>query len=279
MVGPVTPSSDDRAAALAGEPEVAAAVERARAACARLRLVRVPRDGRAGLQTELLVRGARASAALEGADLPVEHLRGLVTGRLAWPAAADAVHAVARGAVLATAAAAEVAGVVSTAPAQALVRLHLAAAAGLLAPDQVGRPRAGGETSRDLDRFPTAAAAEPGRVMGRVVDLLRSPPEVPALLVLGLAHAEVAAGCPFVAGNGLVARALDRAVLAGRGMDPSALVVPELGHAAGGPAAYLAALTAYRAGDLPGVVRWLQHCAAAVEAGAAEGERVAGSWG
>ena len=69
-------------------------------------------------------------------------------------------------------------------------------------------------------------------------------------------HAELATASPFGSHNGLVARALERLVLVGRGVDPTSLVVPEAGHLALRPE-YESNLRAYRDGGRAGVHAWL----------------------
>src|SRR5204863_7083319 len=114
-------------------------------------------------------------------------------------------------------------------PLQALARLHVVAAAGLVPDAALGRPRAAGEVpgeGADLltaggAALPAADAAElPGR-LAALVDLVAAPPAVPALVLAGIAHGEIAAMRPFVSGNGVVARALCRALVVGRGLDPT----------------------------------------------------------
>jgi hypothetical protein len=80
---------------------------------------------------------------------------------------------------------------------------------------------------------------------------------------------------PFVVGNGVVARALFRAIVVGRGLDPTGVAVPEAACAARGLPAYAAALNAYVTGTPDGLAQWLRYCAEAVQAGAAEGASVA----
>ena len=137
-------------------------------------------------------------------------------------------------------------GVVLTAPLQALARLHTAAATGLVPDDALGRPRLAGETCGELDR-PRAgagcragdgAAAHRGRGAARDAS--------PAGGRRGGRRARRARhGAPFVRGNAVVARALDRAVVHAGGLDPTGVAVTEAGHGAQGGAAYLGALTAY----------------------------------
>ena len=59
------------------------------------------------------------------------------------------------------------------------------------------------------------------------------------------------------------------------GLDPTGVVVPEVGHGRESGAAYLGALAAYAGGTPEGVALWLAHCGEAVVAGAEEGGRIA----
>ncbi len=76
---------------------------------------------------------------------------------------------------------------------------------------------------------------------------------------------------PFAWGNGLVARAAQRLVLVGRGVDPKAVSVPEAGHLELGRAVYARALAGYATGTEEGVADWLLHCGEAIALGAREG--------
>lgn len=269
----------DRLRALAGLPGVSEAGEAARQACTRLRFDEALRRRMPEAAAESRIRGGQASAALEGAVLPVDDVRDLVRGARRWPAAPDPVAEVVRGAVQASAETEHVAPLVLTAALQAVARLHVAAAAELLPARQVGRPRTGDETSRELvDLGPAPpAVALPAR-LAQVAALLAAAGEVvadvPAVVLAGLVHAEIATARPFVRANGVVARALERAVIQACGLDPTGVAVPEVGHGRSGQVAYLGALAAYATGGRDGVAVWLRHCAQAVAAGAEEGERI-----
>ena len=221
------------------------------------------------------MRGAQASAALEGANLPVDVIRDLMRGARAWPERPDPVEQVAQGVVQATAETEHVQSMLRTAPLQALARLHVAAAAGLVETDQLGRPRQEGEECReyvDLGPAPGPEALQ-ARLRG-LVDVLLAGEGAPAVVVAALVHAEIAHARPFVRGNGGVARAMERAVIQASGLDPTGVVVPEVGHGRGGGPAYLGALAAYGTGTREGVALWLAHCCEAVVAGAAEGRAI-----
>ncbi len=225
------------------------------------------------MRAEATIRAARCSAALEGARYPVSVIRDAARGAAVLPD--DASGRLAQGALLALSQARELESTLASAPAQALARLHVAAAAGLLPDAELGRPRQGLEPPGDGIGDPALApvgSALAARLAG-IGDLLSASPQAPALLVAALAHAELITARPFRAGNGVVARAVARAVMIGRGLDPMGVVVWEAAHLDAGPG-YIHALAGYASGRPDGVAHWLIHCADAVVAGAAEGGRI-----
>jgi Fic family protein len=271
------PDAADALRALADLPGVADRVAAARTACEQLRWHEALRRRIPEAAAESRVRGAQASAALEGATVPLDLVRDVMRGAAQWPLDPDPVEQVARGAVQATAESEHVRTLVATAPLQALARLHVAAASGLVDDAQLGRPRTAGETSSELADLGAApgAAELHARLDGLVQVLTVADSEgVPALVVAAVAHAEVAVLRPFVRGNGVVARALERAIVQGRGLDPTGVAVTEAGHAAQGGPAYLGALAAYGTGSRAGVALWLEHCASALVAAAEQGAQV-----
>jgi Fic/DOC family len=222
------------------------------------------------------VRGARASAALDGVEIDLGVVRDLMRGATAWPRSPGPLEAMLRGAVQATAETEHIREMVLTAPSQALARIHVAAAGHLLPESQVGRPRRAGEISQELsDLGPAPDGLAVGQRLAGILDLLLHMKDAPAVVVAALVHAEIATIRPFVRGNGLVARAMERAVIRASGLDPTGVAVPEAGHGAAGGAAYLGALAAYGSGSPHGVGLWVRHCARAVVAGAEEGGRIA----
>jgi Fic family protein len=257
---------------LPGIPDKVAA---AREACERLRWHEALRRRIPEASAESRVRGAQASSALEGATVPLDLVRDVMRGAAQWPLEPDPVQRVARGAVQATAESEHVRTLVSTAPLQALARLHVAAGAGVVADEQLGRPRVGAEQSAE---FVDLGAAPPVDEVAARLDglaaVLTADPAVPALVVAAVVHAEVVTVRPFVRANGVVARALARAVVQARGLDPTGVAVVEAGHAAQGGPAYLGALAAYATGTREGVALWLEHCADALVAAARAGEEV-----
>lgn len=262
--------------ALATLPGVADKVDEAREACTRLRWHNALRRRVPEAAAESRVRGARASGELDGARLSVEIVRDLIRGAVTWHDDPDPVEQVMRGVIAATAETERLGPVVLNAPMQALARLHTAAAAGLVPDSELGRPRLDGEDSREFVEISEAPpAAEARERLRGVVAVLAAAPSLPVPVVAALAHAEIVTARPFTRGNGVVARAVERAVIQAGGLDPTGVAVPEAGHGAGGGPAYFGALTAYARGDAAGVGLWLQHCCDAITAGTAEGERIA----
>lgn len=265
-------------AALAAHPEVAASTDQVRGALTELRRHEALRRRSAEAAAEASVRAARASAVLAGARVPMSVVRDAVRGG-EYPD--DASGLTVRGAVRVMATMEKVATTWQRAPWQALASLHVAAAAGLVDDAALGRPRRAGEQPGDghdlLDSQGRAVPAPDGPALGArldsLVDLLTGSWQAPAVIVAALAHAEVAVVRPFGAGNGVVARALGRAVLIGRGLDPRGLSVWEAALVTHGPL-YPLALAAYATEGRDGVVAWLTRFASAVVEGAAEGRAV-----
>ncbi|SDP67637.1 Fic/DOC family protein [Pedococcus dokdonensis] len=261
--------------ALAELPGVPERIAAARDACEQLRWHEALRRRIPEASAESRVRGAQASAALEGATVPLDLVRDVMRGAAQWPLTPDPVELVARGAVTATAESEHVRSLVTRAPLQALARLHVAAAADLLPAEQVGRPRLEGETSAEFrDLGPAPAAGELRERLDLLVAAMTAGAAVPALVVAAVAHAEIATARPFVRANGVVARAVERALLQATGLDPTGVVVSEAGHATQGGPAYLGALAAYGLGTPEGLGLWIGHCADAVVAGAAQGAQI-----
>ncbi|MEP7034670.1 MAG: hypothetical protein ABI934_03725 [Actinomycetota bacterium] len=261
---------------LSSLPGVPEATEAAREACTRLRWHEALRRRTPAAAAESRVRGAWASAALEGVEMDLGVVRDLMRGATTWSLSPDPLEAMLKGAVQATAETEHIREMVVTAPSQALARVHVAAAGHLLPESQVGRPRRAGEISQefsDLGAAPDDPSA--GQRLSGILEILLRARDAPAVVVAALVHAEIATVRPFVRGNGLVARAMERAVIRASGLDPTGVAVVEVGHRAGGSAAYLGALAAYGSGSPQGVALWITHCAKAVVVGAQEGGRIA----
>jgi hypothetical protein len=191
------------------------------------------------LTADSLLRGAHASAVLEGGESSLETVR------------ADGGDPMARAAVRLSTELLGLAPTLGSSPLQALARMHTLAAKGVSDDDDLGRPRDGESAARLRD-------------LGRT---LSEPTDAPALVVAAVVHAELATAAPFVSHNGLVARAAERLVLVARGVDAKSLTVPEAGHLAL-HREYESNLRGYREGGAPGVHAWLLYAAEAYAAGA-----------
>jgi hypothetical protein len=225
-------------------PGVPAGVDAARAAVDALLTNRTLRRRSADVSAESSLRGAWASAWLEGAEFPLADVRS--------GAAAD--NPVLQGALRVQAAIPSLIDTWSRAPRQALARLHALAAADLAGErEQLGRP--------------AGSAAVPARLDTLAGVLAQT--SAPAVVVAAIVHGEVLGLDAFAPASGIVARAAVRLTLIDRGLDPKSLVVVEAGHRDLG-AAYVEALAAYRGGTPAGIGHWLAHCADAVVAGARE---------
>jgi hypothetical protein len=291
---------DDPLAVLAELPGVADTVADARRAVDRLYGHRVMRRRAAEVTSESALRGARASAALEGADWPLEEVRR--RSDFGTDPEARSIGAALR----INAEAGQLLGTWRHSPLQVLARLHLLAAG-----DQdpsAGRPRQAGEPV--ADRFgvtlpvaeeahgsepapagtvafavpPTPGADEVAARLEGLAELLlarggggRKHPNArsaPALVVAAVVHGELLALQPFTAHNGLVARAAQRIVLIAEGMDPQAICPFEVGFAELGTEAYRNALGGYAAGTAEGMAAWITHCGAALRLGVRESTAV-----
>ncbi|MCZ9338188.1 Fic family protein, partial [Streptomyces sp. TRM76130] len=158
-------------------------------------------------------------------------------------------------------------------PLRVLARLHLVAAAG--GDDRVGRPRRAGEpVDEPLVELPLPDAEEAhGRLEG-LAGLLTAGSSAPALVQAAVVHGELLALRPFVSHNGLVARAAERIVLVGSGLDPKSVCPAEVGYAELSRSAYRAALDGYVSGTAAGMAAWIEHCGRAVVLGARESTAV-----
>ncbi len=265
--------------ALADLPGVREKAEAVREACTRLRFHEALRRRIPEAAAESRVRGARASAVLDGADYPLDLVRELTTGSRPWPEELGPDLATLRGAIAATAESERAATIVLTAPLQALARLHVAAASPLVAAGSLGRPRIDEEDCTefvDLGPAPTAAvvADRLGQLAGMVTVAATATNRIPAVVISSLVHAEIIAIRPFVHGNGLVARAMARALIKALGLDPTGVAVPEAGHVANGTVTYTGSSAAYGKGTAAGVGLWLGQAADAVLKGVEEGVRI-----
>lgn len=189
-------------------------------------------------QADALVRAARASAALGDAE-GVDHGP---QGRQSWEA----------GTVRLYLELVDLAGLIRVSPGQAIARAHAVLARGLLPDDDLGRIRA------------DPAVADRMASLGR---LLTAPTKAPVIVAAGVAHAELITVGPFIAGNGIVARAVEHMIMIDGGLDQPPVTVPEVAYQQSG-VNYRQALDGYRNGSAQGVREWLLYVAAVVTRGA-----------
>src|SRR4051794_17139070 len=150
------------------------------------------RNRSAEVSTESALRGARASAALAGVDVPLAELR-----------AGSVDDPVVQGSLRVSAALGSTTETWQRAPGQVLARLHVLAASDLVDRAALGRP---------------GAHAGPG--LGGLLGLVPGETTVPAVLVAALVHGELAALAPFGTADGIIARAAGRLTGITRGLDP-----------------------------------------------------------
>jgi hypothetical protein len=250
--------TEDPLEAVAALPGVADAVEEARAAVDALLRHRVLRQRATLVATESALRGARASSALEGVDVPLDAVRSFV--RDGTPLAPGPDPDVLQGSLRVSAEVAALVGTWRRAPLQALARVHVLAVGDAVDAGLRGRPRpeAGREVAVRLEGVAHVATTS----------------RAPAPVVAAVVHGELLALAPFASANGVVARAAQRLVLFDRGFDPKGVSVPEVGHVDAGTASYDEAARAYATGGEPGVRAWVLHVASALALGAREGVAV-----
>ncbi|GAA4386833.1 oxidoreductase [Tsukamurella soli] len=200
--------------------------------------------------TESSLRGARASAALDGGA--VELSRDVAVQDPVLAGAMRVAQALDGPQLDATV------GTWRRAPLQVLARLHTLAAADLVAAaDLLGRPRAGA-----------------GERLSLLAQLVTGGTGVSAPIVAAVVHGELLSLRPFGVADGVVARAASRLVTVATGLDPHALGIPEttwLKFADG----YAGAVDAFGMGAEEGVVAWVTLCCSALEAGAREALAIA----
>ncbi|MYT69898.1 MULTISPECIES: Fic family protein [unclassified Streptomyces] len=260
----------DPLATLATLPGVADSVDSVRKAVDRVYGHRVMRRRSNEVTSEAALRGARGSAALSGADWNLEEVRR----RTDFSGADGDPEAPVVGAALRlTAEAGQLLSIWRQSPLRVLARLHLVAAADQ--GDTVGRPRTPGEpVDEPLVELPVPDADEVAARLEGLAQLIITGSAAPALVSAAVVHGELLALRPFGSHNGLVARAAERIVLVGSGLDPKSICPAEVGHAELGRAAYAAALEGYVSGTPEGMAAWIAHCGKAVELGVRESTAV-----
>ncbi|GAB3951625.1 Fic family protein [Streptomyces sparsus] len=276
----------DPLAPLGALPGVPEAVESVRKAVDRVYGHRVMRRRSVEVTSEAVLRAARASAALSGADWALEEVRRRSDFR------GDEQARTVGAALRLTAEAGQLLAIWRQSPLRVLARLHLVAAGGTVgadgevsaidgetsgpaASDAVGRPRLPGEAvTEPFVPLDLPDAAEVAARLEGLTSLIAAGPSSPALVTAAVVHGELLTLRPFTSHNALVARAAERIVLIGSGLDPKSICPAEVGHAEQGREAYLQALEGYASGTAEGMSRWIAHCGQSVQLGVRESTAV-----
>ncbi|MDO4243831.1 MAG: Fic family protein [Actinomyces sp.] len=275
--------------ALAADPQVVRAEEALRDASAELRWNEALRRRWREARAEAAVRSAVASAAVEGAVVPVETLREAVAGRglghaLTGDPALDAAAGLWRAGVRLTTWMPDLRGAGRPVPPGAralLASLHRdvvgpLAASGRIGWDEVAVPREPGTAPREAGPLasPDASADDAG-LRDRLAGLLAllEAEEAPALVRAAVVHGEMLTVRPFTAGNAAVGRLLARHLVTRDGLEPTGTAVPDL-YAARAPGAYAQAAAAYASGAPEGVTAWVVWQAEALLMGIEEARSV-----
>jgi len=244
----------DALAALSAAVEVQAACEVARGEIDALLWRRDVRAAAADVAADSRARGARDSAAIDGADVAV--IDDSPMGRVL--AASERLTAAVPGQV----------DSFGRSPLQVLAHLHTLVATGFCEVDQLGRPRRDGSADDPLLLGDLPSATNVAARLALLADVLTTPTAAPALVVAAVAHGELAVLRPFRWGSGLISRAVVRLVLADRGVDPSLFSIPEHGFMELGRTSYVRALRSYVSGTPAGMSDYLVWHATAIATGA-----------
>ncbi|MFJ2555529.1 MULTISPECIES: oxidoreductase [unclassified Streptomyces] len=307
------PRPEDPLATLAALPGVPGAVESVRKAVDRVYGHRVMRRRGNAVTAEAALRAARGSAALSGADWALEEVRrrsdfgsdaeartvgaalrlNAEAGQLLSVWSQSPLRVLARLHLVAAGGAGvsdrtvgrpRLAGEpVVEAPGSGATALGAGAsssgASSSGAPSS-GAPSAGAPSVEEapvqvpLAGTPLPDADEVAARLDGLARLVIATSAAPALVTAAVVHGELLALRPFGSYNGLVARAAERVVLIGSGLDPKAICPAEVGHAELGRAAYAAAFDGYLSGTPEGMAAWITHCGRAVELGVRESTAV-----
>jgi hypothetical protein len=243
--------STDPLATLLELPGVAAASDQAREELGRAHRHRANLRGWPVTAAEAALRSARASSVLDGGTAQLDDS---ATNDPVFAGALRVAQAMEGGVT-------SLVGVWQRAPLQALARLHMLAAADQVDADRLGRPRAGTGIGPRLELL---------------AELATGGTRAPAPVLAAVAHGELLTLAPFGSADGVVARAVSRLVTITSGLDPHGLGVPEViwMRSAG---EYRAAARGFTTGTPDEVTAWLLLCCRALQAGAREALKIAGS--
>lgn len=244
--------SNDPLAPLVALPGVAQAAEKARDALSAVHRHPSNLRGWDKTATEASWRAGRSSAAIDGGSVELRRdgdyddpiLAGAM--RVAQALDGDSLE--------------QLTAVFRRAPAQALARLHMLAAADMVDdPELLGRPRADVSVAGRLD------------LLGQ---LITGATTAPAPVVAAVVHGDLLALDAFPTANGIVARAASRLVCTSSGLDPHNLGVPEVTWLARA-SDYHGLAHDFATGEPEALGRWIVFCCEALEAGAAEARSIA----
>ena len=215
--------------------------------------------------SESVLRGARASAWLEGGE-PAMPAEGDVTDptlaaalRAADPISPETIDETVR--------------VWRRAPIQVLARLALIASP--TGPELADAPTdaRSSDAGRPVGDEELSAAMKEQR-LHLLGDLVSGGTSVPDTVLSAVVHGELLTMRPFADNNGIVARAASRLTTIAGGSDPRGLGVPEV-YWTRHRDEYRAAAEAFASGDTEGVRRWILLHLAGLEAGAVEARGIA----
>lgn len=152
---------------------------------------------------------------------------------------------------------------------QVLARMHSLVAADLITDaDQLGRPRSD-EDADDPLRLKMLPDVSSMKVrLASLMGVITNETAAPAIVQAAIVHGELLALRPFGWGNGPIARAAMRLVMAQRGLDPDLLAMTDASILAAGRPAYVDAARNYIKATPESVATWIRFCADSIAVGA-----------
>lgn len=266
----VEPMPTDVLAQIAALPNVSDYARSARDAIDALLWDRQARKVFGPLAKESALRGAWASAAMDGAEIPYD---SITAGDIEdSPMGQQVQRAVAMTVELPS-----LVDIYARSPLQAWARMNTMLASGLAPESEVGRPRSDSEVDDPLRIGQVPLAMDCADRLTALASLIVTPTEAPAIVQAAVIHGELATLRPFRHGSGLIARATIRLALAAPGLDPDLLTVPESGLFTMGRSKYVHGIRAYASGTAEGMTDWVQWFSTAIVAGAQTAQGMAAS--
>jgi hypothetical protein len=204
---------------------------------------------RAEAAEKSLMRGAWATAAMEGAEYPWGEMASLAVAR------DEPLVMVVRAAMRATTSAVGAVGDRALGAFGVIAKIGAAAGSGFVDEAMLGQPRVDSVADDPLHIGQLPDVVEMHQRLGAIAKVWSAPAEIPTLVLAGVIHAELALARPFAWGSGLVARAVPRYLFISRGLDPAGVLSPEMALWRAGRTSYVRALQARR-GSLSDWVKW-----------------------